>query len=307
MKIAVIGSNMVDLVTYVNDMPKWGETLEAPSFSIGCGGKGANQAIAAAKLGADVMMISKVGDDLFADNTIANFSNFGVNNKYVKKVTGCSSGVAPIFVDQSAQNQILIIKGANNFLVSTDIDEAETDLKNCDVIVLQLEIPLNTVYYAIDFANKYNIPVILNPAPATTDLNIEYACRCDFFMPNESELAILTNLPVSTLEEIEYAANVLLQKGLKNIVVTLGSRGALWMTKDTKIHIPPTKVDAIDSSGAGDAFIGCFSHYLVKSGDVLTALKQASIFAAYSVTGRGTQSSYPDIEQFENFKTSHNL
>lgn len=305
MKIAVIGSNMVDLVTYVDQMPKWGETLEAPHFEIGCGGKGANQAIAAAKLGGDVMMVSKVGDDLFADNTIANFARFGVDNRYVTKITNCSSGVAPIFVDKQAQNQILIIKGANNYLLPADIDDAAEDLKQCKLIVLQLEVPLETVYYAIEFANKHNIAVILNPAPATKNLDIEYACRCDFFMPNETELEILTGLPVQTMEQIETAAQLLLDKGLKNLVVTLGHRGSLWLTKEQKVHIPPTTVNAIDSSGAGDAFIGCFSHYFVKTGDVLTALQQASLFAAYSVTGKGTQSSYPDAAQFEQFKSQH--
>ncbi|OOS00665.1 ribokinase [Canicola haemoglobinophilus] len=304
MKIAVIGSNMVDLVTYVDQMPKWGETLEAPSFEIGCGGKGANQAIAAAKLGSQVMMVSKVGDDLFADNTIANFAKYGVDNRHVKKVTGCSSGVAPIFVDKNAQNQILIIKGANNYLKPVDIDEASKDLKQCQLLVLQLEVPLETVYYTIDFANKNNIPVILNPAPAHPDLDLEYACKCDFFMPNETELEILTGLPVETLEQIEQAAELLLNKGLKNLIVTLGSRGALWLSQEKRVHIPPTKVDAIDSSGAGDAFIGCFSHYFVQTGDIQIALEQASLFAAQSVIGKGTQSSYPSLEQFEQFKKS---
>ena len=151
MKIAVIGSNMVDLTSYITRMPVLGETLEAPDFSMGCGGKGANQAVAAAKYGADVLMMTKVGDDAFADNTIANFQKAGIDTKYVQKVPGVSSGVAPIFVDKSGQNSILIIKGANQYLLPKDIDDAEEDLKNCQLIILQLEISLETVYYAIDF------------------------------------------------------------------------------------------------------------------------------------------------------------
>ena len=148
MKIAVIGSNMVDLTSYITRMPVLGETLEAPDFSMGCGGKGT-----------DVLMMTKVGDDVFADNTIANFKKAGIDTKYVQKVQGVSSGVAPIFVDKSGQNSILIIKGANKYLLPKDIDDAEEDLKNCQLIILQLEISLETVYYAIDFGKRHGIPV----------------------------------------------------------------------------------------------------------------------------------------------------
>ncbi|NBH75312.1 ribokinase [Rodentibacter pneumotropicus] len=302
MEIAVIGSNMVDLITYIDDMPKIGETLEAPNFQMGCGGKGANQAIAAAKLGANVMMMTKVGDDAFAENTIRNFQQYGVNTDYVEKVPGVSSGVAPIFVDKSSQNRILIIKGANAHLKPSDIDNAKERLKNCKLFILQLEIPLETVYYAIDFANTNNIPVILNPAPASKALDINYACKCDFFMPNETELEILTGLPVENMEQIRIAANTLLSKGLKNLIVTLGEKGSVWLQGSEVTYIEPYKVNAVDTSGAGDAFIGCFAYYYVKSQDIVESMKMASLFSAYSVTGQGTQSSYPTKEQFDTFK-----
>lgn len=304
MDIAVIGSNMVDLISYIEDMPKMGETLEAPDFKIGCGGKGANQAIAAAKLGASVMMITKVGDDMFAENTIKNFQQYGVNTDFVEKVEGVSSGVAPIFVDQSSQNRILIIKGANACLKPEDIDRAEKQLKVCKLIILQLEIPLETVYYAIDFANKYNIPVILNPAPASKSLDIHYACKCDFFMPNETELEILTGMAVKTMEQIQEAANCLFAKSLKNLIVTLGEKGSVWYHQDKVTHIPPHKVNAIDTSGAGDAFIGCFAHFYIQTQNVQQAMQMASAYSAYSVTGQGTQTSYPDKVQFEQFLQS---
>ena len=304
--IAVIGSNMVDLISYTERMPKEGETLEAPSFKMGCGGKGANQAVAAAKMGADVVMVSKVGDDMFADNTIRNFQSYGINTQYVSKVPQTSSGVAPIFVNPTSQNSILIIKGANEFLKPADIDKAESTLVECSLIVLQLEVPLETVYAAIEFGNKHNIPVLLNPAPAVPELDIEYACRCEFFVPNETELEILVNKPVETVEQIKEAAKILLNKGLNNIIVTMGSKGALWLSKNGKeVFIEPTRVNAVDTSGAGDAFIGCFSHYFMQTRDVKESLEKASLFAAFSVTEKGTQFSYPSIEQFEEFEAKN--
>lgn len=301
MKIAVIGSNMVDLISYIDKMPTAGETLEAPDFAIGCGGKGANQAVAAAKLGASVMMMTKVGDDMFADNTITNFKRYGIDTEYVEKVANTSSGVAPIFVDASSQNRILIIKGANKFLKPADIDRAAEKLKSCSLLILQLEIPLETVYRAIEFGNQHGIAVLLNPAPATPDLSLEMACKCDFFVPNETELAILTCMPVKTEEEIRQAAQRLVDRGLKNVIVTMGSRGSLWVTADRAVKVAAHKVAAIDTSGAGDAFIGCFADEYVKSFDVLTAMKAASAFSAISVTKRGTQISYPDKAEFQTF------
>lgn len=301
MDIAVIGSNMVDLITYIDRMPKEGETLEAPSFENGCGGKGANQAVAAAKLGSKVMMVTKVGDDLFADNTIKNFENYGIDTAYTKKVPGAPSGVAPIFVDKQSKNRILIIKGANEHLSPKDIDEAADDIKKCKLIVLQLEVPLPTVYYAIDFGNKYNIPVLLNPAPASKDLDFDYVCKCDFFVPNETELEILTGMPVETEEQVQEAANYLLNKGVKNVIVTLGHRGVLWVTKDHVERVNSYHVDAVDTTGAGDAFIGCFSHYYVKDNDILKAIQMATGFAGLSVTKKGTQISYPSLEELEQF------
>lgn len=301
MKIAVIGSNMVDLITYTDRMPKAGETLEAPEFAIGCGGKGANQAVAAAQLNSNVMMVSKVGDDLFGENTINNFKKYNIDTQFVKTVKNTSSGVAPIFVDQNSQNRILIIKGANNHLSPDDIQEASESLKQCKLIILQLEIPLATVYAAIDFANKHQIQIILNPAPATKELDIDYACRCDFFIPNETELEILTGMPVNNIEEIYQAGYHLLNKGLKNLIITLGQQGSLWMTKDNTQHVKSVNVKAVDTSGAGDAYIGCFASEYVQHHDVLQAMNKASAYAACTVTRRGTQSSYPDQKQFIQF------
>ncbi|MFE4708779.1 ribokinase [Peribacillus simplex] len=304
MDIAVIGSNMVDLISYIDKMPKEGETLEAPDFEIGCGGKGANQAVAAAKMGSKVMMVTKVGDDLFADNTIQNLESFGIDTEFTSKVSGTSSGVAPIFVDPESKNRILIIKGANQHLMPEDVDRAAEKLKACSLIVLQLEIPLPTVYRAIEFGNEHGIPVILNPAPASKDLDFDYVCKSDFFIPNESELEILTGMPVESDEQIREAASVLNEKGVTNVIVTMGSRGVMWVTKEKTQTVESHKVAAIDTTGAGDAFIGCFAHFFVKNGDVLHAIKMATAFAALSVTKRGTQSSYPTREEVEEFLKS---
>ncbi|CEO41456.1 ribokinase [Photobacterium kishitanii] len=305
-KIAVIGSTNVDLITYGDRVAKSGETLEAEAFAIGNGGKGANQAVAAAKLGAQVLMVSKVGDDQFAEMSLANYRSQHINTCFVTKVNGVSTGVAPIFVNTTtSQNSILIVKGANNYLKPADIDCAEAELKNVDMIVLQLEVPLETVYHAIDFGNKHNITVLLNPAPAVPELSLEYVCKCDFFVPNETELEILTGKPVATIAEINQAANVLFEHGLKNLIVTMGSRGSLWISKAGEYLANPIKVNAVDTSGAGDAFIGCFSHFFTQTGDVALALEKATIFAGLSVTEKGTQLSYPSLEKFTAYQANN--
>ena len=182
-------------------------------------------------------------------------------------------------------------------LAPADIDAAAEDLKACAMIILQLEAPLATVYHAIDFGRKHGVPVLLTPAPATKALDITKVCACDFFVPNETELSILTGLPMETMADVEEAAKSLLVRGLKNIIVTLGGRGALWMTKTEKQYVAPCKVTAVDTTGAGDAFIGCFASEYAKGGDVLAAMKKASAFAALSVTRKGTQLSYPTQEE----------
>ncbi|MDP5069410.1 MAG: ribokinase [Congregibacter sp.] len=304
MKIAVIGSCMVDLIAYTDTVPKAGETLVAKEFAMGCGGKGANQAVAASKLGADVLMMGRVGDDAFADKTLANFKDYGVSTEHVLKVPGISSGVAPIWVDADSQNRILIIPGANMHLLPADIDAAAERLQQCSMIILQLEIPLETVYAAIDFGNRHGIPVLLNPAPASTELDIDYACRCDYFVPNETELEILTGMPVGTEDEIAAAADSLLAKGLKNLIVTLGDKGALWMHDGQRQHITAPKVSAVDTTGAGDAFIGCFAAQLAAGIGAETALGLAVSYASHSVTGKGTQTSYATVDEFAEWQSA---
>jgi ribokinase len=300
-KIAVIGSNMVDLITYIDRMPGQGETLEAPGFAMGCGGKGANQAVAAAKLGSEVLMLTKVGDDMFADNTLANFQRHGIDARYVTRVPGVSSGVAPIFVQSDSHNSILIVKGANAHLQPADIDAAEAALRECSLIVLQLEIELATVYYAIEFAKRHSIAVLLNPAPAVAGLSRDHLAQLDFFIPNESELALITGLPVSGPDTALIAARALIAQGVRHVIVTLGENGALYVGEEGEFHVPGRTVVARDTTGAGDAFIGCFAHCWSQGGDMRAAMTRAVAYSACSVTGLGTQSSYPDADSFARF------
>ena len=300
-RIAVVGSNMVDLVTYVTRMPVKGETLEAPSFEMGHGGKGANQAVAAAKLGASVIMVTKVGDDMFADNTIKNLAGFGVDTKYVTRVKGRSSGVAPIMVDPSGENSILIVKGANNDLSAADIELAAEDLKTCDLILLQLEIPVETVYAAIDFGKRHGVQTLLNPAPAVADLDPRRIHNATFVAPNETELAILSGLPVGSEAEIETAARSLIAKGVETVIVTIGARGAMLVTAEATRHIAPVRVTPVDTTGAGDAFLGSFARYYVDGLGLDAALNKAVRYAADSITRRGTQKAYATEAEFEAF------
>ena len=228
--IAVIGSSNMDLITYITRMPGEGETVEAPDFAMGFGGKGANQAVSASRLGSRVLMLTRVGNDLFAESTIENYRRNGIDTTHVLS-TEAASGVAPIFVDEESRNSILIVKGANALLSPQDVRRAEARIAACRLIVLQLEIPLETVYEAVALGKRHSIPVLLNPAPAQPDLELEKVRDCQYIVPNESELSLLTGMPVDSLDDVHNAAAVLLEVGIANVIVTLGSRGALWMTR----------------------------------------------------------------------------
>lgn len=303
MDIVIVGSNMVDLVTYVDRMPKLGETLEAPEFQMGCGGKGANQAIAASRLGASVRMITRVGDDAFGPNTVKNFEDNGIDTSWVLTTEG-SSGVAPIFVDEDSNNSILIIKGANNKLSPDDVKDASDEIASAKLMVLQLEVPLETVYTAIDTAAEHGVPVLLNPAPAVAELDPAYVAKCTYFVPNETELSLLVGRDLVELDEIEAAAiELMADSALEHLLVTLGSRGVLWVHDSQATLIESVAVDAVDSTGAGDAFIGSFAASLVAGADVEGAIAEANLYAAHSVTGKGTQTSYATKDEFETWKS----
>ncbi|TQS69933.1 ribokinase [Rhodobacteraceae bacterium] len=300
-KIAVVGSNMMDLVTYIDRMPAKGETVEAPDFAIGFGGKGANQAVAAARLGSQVAMVTCVGDDVFGPQVRANLDANGIDTTHVRTVAGTASGVAPIFVEPDGENAILIVKGANGALAPSDVDAAAGTLRAASAILLQLEVELETVYHTVAFGAREGITTILNPAPAHPDLDIARLAGLDWFCPNESELALLTGLPTDSDAAVIAAARSLIERGIGNVVVTLGGRGARRITADCVTEIAPVAVSPVDTTGAGDAFIGSFAHFLGTGLEANDALGRAACYAALSITRRGTQTSYATPQELDTF------
>lgn len=301
-RIAVVGSNMMDLVTYVTRFPELGETIEAPSFLMAHGGKGANQAVAAAHLGSDVLFVGKVGSDAFGALTLENFRRHGIDVRHVGVVADTPSGVAPIFVEPGGENRILIVTGANAMLAPGDVLAARDDLARANALLLQLEIPLETVYATLALGLALGVPVFLNPAPARTDLDLARLRGLAFLLPNQSELALLTGMPVTTVGEAEAAARSVIGAGIAAVVVTLGAGGALYVTAETVRHVTAPRVTPVDTSGAGDAFIGSFAHHYVATHDVAAALEAAVAYAADSVTRRGTQISYATRSEFDAFR-----
>lgn len=296
--IAVVGSCNVDLTTFNDVFPRPGETIFGKKFDLGFGGKGANQAVAAKLCGASVAMVAKVGSDLFGPATIKNFEAQGIEASHVGIADGVSSGVAPIFVEPGGQNRIIVVKGANDALTPEDVDTAAPMLRKADTIVMQFEIPLRTVYHVVRFASSAGIRCIVNPAPAQ-QVDFGELAGADYFIPNETEAELITGLPVRTPEEASICANFLLRQGLKRVVLTLGERGCLVAGKDGTELIPAFSVNAIDTTGAGDAFIGSFAVFLGEGLPEKEALKRANLYAALSTTGVGTQKSFFTRAEFE--------
>ena len=297
-RIAVIGSANIDLTTFTNQFPKPGETIFGQKFDLGFGGKGANQAVAARLCGAEVFMVARVGSDLFGPATIENFRKQGIDSTHVKQVEGLSSGVAPIFVEPNGQNRILVVKGANDALKPADVDAAAETLKTADCIVLQFEIPVETVYYTVSFARKHGIRCILNPAPAQP-VDMSALSGLDYLVPNETEAETITGAPVKTIDDAKKCAEKLLDGGIRRVIITLGANGSLLAGRDGSEHIPPFAVKSIDSSGAGDAFIGSFAVFLGEGVPEREAVRRANLYAGLSTTGVGTQKSFYDRARFD--------
>jgi ribokinase len=297
-RIAVIGSANIDLTTFTNQFPKPGETLFAPKFDLGFGGKGANQAVAARLCGAEVFMVARVGSDLFGPATIENFKKQGIDPTHVKQVEGLSSGVAPIFVEPNGQNRILVVKGANDALKPADVDAAAETLKAADCIVLQFEIPVETVYYTVAFARKHGIRCIVNPAPAQP-VDMTALKDLDYFVPNETEAETITGSPVKNLDDAKKCAEKLVSGGIRRAIITLGANGSLLASRDGGEHVPPFAVKSVDSTGAGDAFIGSFAVFLGEGVPEREAVRRANLYAGLSTTGIGTQKSFYDRARFD--------
>jgi ribokinase len=296
--IVVVGSANVDLTTFTDLFPRPGETIFGREFHLGFGGKGANQAVAARLCGARVSMVARVGDDLFGPATIENFTARGIDASHVWITPGVSSGVAPIFVDRSGQNRILVVKGANDRLSPSDVDGASDLLRSADSIVLQLEIPIETVYHTLRFARAHGIRAILNPAPGQA-LDLAEVANADYVIPNETEAEVLSGMPVRTLDDARNCASKLLAGGLRRVIVTLGANGALCAGADGTRHIPPFTVEPVDTTGAGDAFIGSLACFLGSGYAEAEAIARANLYAALSTLAVGTQKSFVGRERLE--------
>jgi ribokinase len=297
-RIAVIGSANVDLTTFADAFPRPGETIFGKAFHLGFGGKGANQAVAARCCGAEVVMLAKVGNDLFGEATVKNFASRGIDTSLVQIVDGVSSGVAPIFVESNGQNRIIVVKGANDTLSPADVEAAASTLRSVDAIILQFEIPLDTIYHTVRFAKTHNIRCIVNPAPAQqTDL--ARLQDSDYFIPNETEAEAISGVSAKSLDEAKACAAALLQQGFRRVVLTLAERGALLASSEGMELISPFAVQPVDTTGAGDAFIGSFAVFLAEGLPEKYALSRANLYAAMSTTRVGTQKSYPSREEFD--------
>src|SRR5580704_9754566 len=297
-RIAVVGSANIALTTFTNRFPKPGETIFGQNFDLGFGGKGANQAVAAKLCGADVCMVARVGSDLFGPATIKNFEAMGIDATHVKQVQGVSSGVAPIFVEPSGQNRIIVVKGANDQLRPEDVDAAGDVLKQAQCIVLQFEVPIETVYYTIQFARKHGVRCILNPAPAQA-IDMHAIQGLDYFIPNESEAETITGIPVRNAEDAKKCAGTLLKSGIGRVLITLGANGALLASANGMHHVAPFQVKSVDSTGAGDAFIGSFATFLGEGIAELEAARRANLYAGLSTSSVGTQKSFYSRERFD--------
>jgi ribokinase len=297
-EIVVVGSCNVDLITYTARFPKVGETIEGTDFKQGFGGKGANQAVAAAKLGARVAMIARLGMDGFGTQTLANFKNQNVDASFVTQLEGVPSGVAPIFVNAEGQNFIVIVSGANAKLEPNDLELAKELLTHAKFVICQLEIKQETVLEAFKSARAAGVKTVLNPAPAASLLPglLELT---DLIVPNETELELLTGKPVSNVLEARDAAKALIEAGAKEVIVTLGERGALHVTHQKAVHHQPRVVKAFDSTGAGDAFIGALVSALSRGLAIEHAIEFANAAAAVSVTRAGTQTSFATLEELK--------
>ncbi|WP_434794558.1 Ribokinase [Terrisporobacter petrolearius] len=299
-KICVIGSLNMDLVVNVDEMPKKGQTLIGENFKEVPGGKGANQAVAIAKLGGDVSMIGKVGNDGFGQTLINALKADNVKTDYIQ-IENCSSGVAMITVDKNAENSIVVAPGANFRVLREDIDKCIDSIKQSDIVVVQLETPLDTIKYALQESKQLDKYTILNPAPAVK-LEEDIIKNVDLLTPNETELEILSGVKIEHEEDIIKAAQVMIQKGVKQLIVTLGSKGSLYIDKDNVKFKESYKVDAIDTTAAGDSYTGALSVALSQDKDIQEAMDFASKVGALCVMKEGAQTSLPTIQDVLNFR-----
>ena len=309
--IVVIGSLNMDLVVQAERTPLAGETLAARHFATIPGGKGANQAVAAARLarsaaGGVVCMVGRVGADAFGAQMLQNLTAEGIDTAEVRQLPGVSTGVALIIVEPSGENRILIVPGANGMLAPGDIAALDGLIASAGLVLLQFEVPMPTVERAIQAANAHNVPVLLNPAPAYP-LPAAALAGVDILVLNEVEAQMLAGLPVSDEHSALGAARRLLAGRTRLVVVTLGARGALALAPDAALHVPAFPVQAVDTTAAGDAFIGALAAMLNDGKGLEESVTFASAAGALAVTRVGAQSSIPNRQEVNTFLNAHQV
>jgi ribokinase len=295
-KIMVVGSSNTDMVIKAGKFPSPGETILGGEFLMNPGGKGANQAVAAARLGGQVMFVAKVGSDIFGQQALHQFRNEGIDTEHVRQDTQHPSGVALITVDAQGENTIVVAQGANGALSEQDILQAESQIQEAEIVLVQLEIPLGTVTALTRLAKLHARKIILNPAPAMP-LPDEMLKDLYLITPNESEAEALTGIQIKDLTSAEQAAHTLREKGVANVIVTLGARGALVVTDAFTRHVPAPEVKAVDTTAAGDVFNGALAVAVSEGKSLLESVVFANQAAALSVTRMGAQASAPTRQE----------
>lgn len=301
-KVVIVGSLNMDLVTRAPRLPRAGETLAGQSFVTVPGGKGANQAVAAARLGASVAMIGCVGDDAYGEQLRSALLTEGIDCQAVTTIAGESTGVALIVVDDNSQNAIVIVAGGNGHVSASVVDGFDVLLQQAEVIICQLEVPESTVGHVLKRGHELGKTVILNPAPATGPLPEQWYGWVDYLIPNESEATALTGLPVDSPASAESAAKTLLVSGVGKVVVTLGEQGALFASHERVEHFPAPRVKPVDTTAAGDTFVGGFAAALADGKSEAEAIRFGQIAAALSVTRSGAQPSIPTFAEVQGYQ-----
>lgn len=304
-RIAVVGSLNMDLVIRAAHFPKPGETILGREFQIIPGGKGANQAVAAARLGGLVSMVGRVGEDSFGKELLRNLELVGVDGKHIHQDTDAASGVALIVVDDQGENSIVVASGSNMQLTEEDVEAAEKVISSANVLIMQLEVPLHVVKRAAQIAHDNQVVVILNPAPAKP-LTSDLLRMVDLLIPNESETALLTGLPVDGQTELETAASFLIDSGIETVVITLGSRGALMAKKNENKMFSAFDVQPVDTTAAGDAFVAGLAVALGMGKSLHDAIDWGNAAGALATLRFGAQTSLPTYEEVSRMLAGEN-
>jgi ribokinase len=299
-KIVVIGSSNVDLLMKMDHLPEKGETVTDAVFMQVYGGKGANQAVAAARAGGNVAFVNCVGEDAYTPQMVQNYKDNDIDTRFVFNEKGLASGHALIMIGGEGMNYLSVAPGANYELSPAKIDQAMPLIDEAAMIVMQYEIPEETIKYVIDLANAKNIPVMWNVAPARA-FDFSYIPKVNILVLNEVEAGFLAEMKVENESDAEKAADILIIKGVEKVIITLGSQGAFVVTKEGKVSVPANKVDAIDTTAAGDTFCGSLAVALVEGKSLKEALQFASAAAAISVTRMGAQPSAPTRNEIDEF------